>query len=170
MAVPLSAWLFMTETKRWKPSLFLCFCFLRSIIASSAICPCTQHSLHPGGTKPPQSWHSVLLSFSSISFSTTCAFFSGVPFFFYKTVLLTFKRCLYSDCLWLSFSLSPSPSHFPKPVGEVWHLSQPFSFCACTLPHPTLFSVCTSLNPGSNGGPGTLTQVPDGQQCLRTMC
>lgn len=122
-----------------------------SAVSSLSIC---HLPLHPALTpsrrhQASQSWHSVLLSFSSISFSTTCAF-SGVPFFFYKTALTDFQKM---PLFWLSLTfLSLLSPLLPFPF-----LLNPWErFGTCLSPSlslhvpfltPTLFSVCTSLKP-----------------------
>ena len=73
-------------------------------------------------------------------------FIPFLTFLLASCLLLLFPHHSQQLCIFLNASSLPLPIS-PKPMGEVWYLSQPFSFCACTLPHPTLFSVCTSLKP-----------------------
>ena len=134
----------------------------------SAVCPCTQHLLHP---RLPILTISVTLIFIHLILHN-CAF-TGVPFFFYKTALTDFQKM---PLFWLSLTflslLSPL-FPFPFPLNP-W---ERFGTClspslSVNVPFLTpLSSQCAHLsNPGSNTGPGTLTQVPDGQQCLRPTC
>lgn len=139
----------MTETKRWKPSLFLCFCFLRSIIAfhlPSAPAPST-HSIQEAPSLPILTF-SVTLIFIHLILHHLCLL--------WRALLL-----LQNSSYWLSkdafilivfdFSFSFVPLFpFPFPLNP-WE-----RFGTCLSPSlslhvpfltPTLFSVCTSLKP-----------------------
>ena len=135
----------MTKTKRLENRAF--FSASASSTISLSIC---RLPLHPALIHPslPILTFSVTLIFIHLILHHLCL---------YRCAFLLLQNSSY----WLSkdafilvvfdFSFSFVPSLplpiSPKPMGEVWYLSQPFSFCECTLPHPTLFSVCTSLKP-----------------------
>lgn len=115
----------------------------------SAVCPCAQHSLHPGGAKPPNPGVQChCLVFIHLILHHFCC---------YWCVFLLLQNGFYwlsKDAFILvvsdvSFSFVPSlPLPISrKPMGEVWCLSLPFSLCEWTLPHPTVFSACTSPKP-----------------------
>lgn len=120
-------------------------------VSSLSICHLPLHPalIHPGGTKPPNLTFSVTLIFIHLILHHLCLLLACLSLLQNSSYWLS-KDAFILIVFWLFFLLSlSSPSHFPKPVGEVWYLSQPFSFCACTLSTPRS-SQCNIFNPVLN--------------------